>query len=72
MLCNSGEAMSLADDIPAPWRITDTGSAFVIKDARGCSVAWVYFQREDALKNEYLSRDQAEEMAKAIARLSKP
>ena len=63
--------MSLTDDIPAPWKITDTGTAFVIKDARGRSVAWVYYRREDALKNEYLTRDQAVEVAKAIARLSR-
>ena len=63
--------MSLTDDIPAPWRISDTGSAFKITDARGRSVAWVYYRREGALKAEYLTRDQAVEMAKAIARLSK-
>lgn len=63
--------MSLTDNIPAPWKITDTGSAVVIKDARGRSVAWVYYRREDALKNEYLTRDQAVEVAKAIARLSR-
>lgn len=63
--------MSLPPEIPTPWKITDTGSAFVIKDARGRSVAWVYYRREDALKAEYLTRDQAVEMAKAIARLSK-
>lgn len=62
--------MSLTDDIPAPWRISDTGSAFVVRDARGRSVAWVYYRREEALKSEYLTRDQAVEMAKAIARLS--
>ncbi|OBQ35805.1 MAG: hypothetical protein AN484_26055 [Aphanizomenon flos-aquae WA102] len=63
--------MSLTDDIPAPWRISDTGSALKITDARGRSVAWVYYRREDALGAEYLTRDQAVEMAKAIARLSR-
>lgn len=63
--------MNLTDDIPAPWRITDTGSAFKIEDARGRSVAWIYYRREDALKAEYLSQDQAREMARAIARLSR-
>ena len=43
---------------PAPWRISDTGSALKITDARGRSVAWVYYRREDALKAEYLTRDQ--------------
>lgn len=63
--------MSLTDDIPAPWRITDTGSALKITDARGRSVAWVYYRREEALKSEYLTREQAVEVAKAIARLSR-
>ena len=63
--------MNLTDDIPAPWRITYTGSAFKIGNARGRSVAWVYCWRKDALKAEYLSQDQAREMAKAIARLSR-
>lgn len=63
--------MNLTDEIPVPWKITDTGSAFKIEDARGRSVAWVYYRREDALKAEYLSQDQAREMARAIARLSR-
>jgi len=63
--------MSITDDIPAPWRIADTGSAFKISDARGRGVVWVYYRREDALRAKYLSREQAVEMAKAIARLSK-
>ena len=63
--------MSLTDDIPVPWRISDTGSVLKITDARGRSVAWVYYPREGALGAEYLTRDQAVEMAKAIARLSK-
>lgn len=64
--------MNLADEIPTPWRVTDTGSAFKITDARGRGVAWVYYRREDALGAEYLKRDQAVEMARAIARLSRP
>jgi hypothetical protein len=63
---------SLTDDIPTPWKITDTGSALKVADARGRGVAWVYYRREDALKNDYLTREQAVEVAKAIARLSKP
>ncbi len=64
--------MSLTDEIPVPWRVTDTGSAFKIADARGRGVAWVYYRRENALGSEYLTQDQAREMARAIARLSRP
>lgn len=63
--------MILTDEIPAPWKITDTGSAYKIVDARGRSVAWVYYARTDALKNDYLPKEQAVEVAKAIARLSR-
>jgi hypothetical protein len=64
--------VNLTDEIPPPWRLTDTGSAFKISDARGRGVAWVYYARTDALKAEYLTREQALEMARAIARLSRP
>lgn len=63
--------MSLTDEIPPPWKVVDTGSALKISDARGRGVAWVYYRREGALNAEYLTREQAVEMAKAIARLSK-
>jgi hypothetical protein len=63
---------NLTDDIPAPWKITDTGTAFKISDARGRGVAWVYYRHEGALRAEYMTRDQAVEVAKAIARLSRP
>ncbi len=56
---------------PVPWKITDTGSAFKVTDARGRPVAWCYYRRESALRNEYPSREEAEEMAKNIARLSR-
>lgn len=61
----------ITDEIPVPWKITDTGSAFKISDARGRAVAFIYYRRELALQNEYLTRDQAVEVAKAIARLSR-
>ena len=57
---------------PAPWKITDTGSAFKITDARGRGIAWVYYRREDALRNEHLSPEEARESAVRIARLSLP
>jgi hypothetical protein len=63
--------MALTDEIPAPWRITDTGSAFRIEDARGRGIVFVYYRRDEALKGDYLSREQAVELVKAIARLSR-
>ena len=63
--------MTFTDEIPVPWRLTDTGSAFKVSDARGRGVAWVYYARTDALTAEYLTREQALMVAQAIARLSR-
>ena len=43
-----------------------------ITDARGRSVAWVYYRREGALGAEYLTRDQAMEMAKPAVMVNQP
>lgn len=56
---------------PTPWKIVDTGSAFIVRDARGRGVAWVYYRREDALRATYLAPEDAREMAIKIARLSR-
>jgi hypothetical protein len=63
--------VSLTDEIPAPWTITDTGLALKIEDDHGRGVAWVHYRRGNALKAEYLTHEQAVEMAKAIVRMSK-
>jgi hypothetical protein len=62
--------MSLTDTFPTPWKIVDTGSAFKVMDARGRPIAWCYYRRETALRNEYPSQEEAKEMAQRIARLS--
>ncbi len=64
------KASDMTTIFPVPCKITDTGSAFKITDARGRPVAWCYYRRESALRNEYPSQEEAEEMAKNIARLS--
>lgn len=56
---------------PRPWKITDTGSSFKIADANGRGLAHVYYRRDPALRSEYLSVEDAKEMAKEIARLSR-
>ena len=57
---------------PTPTKITDTGSAFKIEDERGRPLAYVYYRREEALRNEYLSPEEARELAVTIARALKP
>ena len=60
-----------SDGVPAPWRISDTGSAFKITDARGRAISHVCYRRENVQTSEYLCREEAFEMAQAIARLSR-
>jgi hypothetical protein len=52
-------AASLTDTFPTPWKITDTGSAYKITDARGRPIAWCYYRKESALRNDYPSQDEA-------------
>jgi hypothetical protein len=62
--------MAIVEAFPTPWKIIDTGSAFKITDARGRPIAFCYYRRETALRNEYPSPEEAKMMAQAIARLS--
>ena len=40
-------------------------------DANGRALAYVYYSRNDALRGNYLTQDEARAMAQEIARLSK-
>jgi hypothetical protein len=59
---------------PAPWSVKEDNDRFTIKDANGFTVVWVC-HREDLhswdyqYANNYLSRDEARRIAKAISRL---
>lgn len=57
--------------MPAPWRARRLDAAFVIEDANGVPLAYVYFAegaRLSAMPNA-LNEDEARRVAKAIARL---
>ena len=51
---------------PAPWRVDVTeGGHFVIKDATGFSVCYVYARTDSALRNQYMTPAEAlEQIAK--------
>lgn len=59
---------------PAPWSVKEDNDRFTVKDANGFSIVWVC-HREDLYAwdyqyaGNYLSRDEARRIAKAIARL---
>jgi hypothetical protein len=58
-------------DLHTPWRIHDTGSAFIVKDATGRSIAHFYYRRELALRAEYASPEEAKAFAVEFAKLSR-
>ena len=59
-------------DIRTPWKIRDTGTAYIITDATGRKLAHFYYRRELALRAEYASPEEAKAFAVAFARLSRP
>jgi hypothetical protein len=55
---------------PAPWRVELTESGhFVVKDATGFSVCYVYARKDEALRSSYMTRAEAVMIAEAIASL---
>jgi hypothetical protein len=54
---------------PAPWRVELTeGGHFVVKDATGFSVCYVYARKDEALRSDYMTHAEAVVIAEAIAR----
>ena len=55
-----------ARTFPGPWRVETTeGGHFVVKDASGFSICYVYARKDEALRSTYMSHAGAV----AIARL---
>jgi hypothetical protein len=53
-----------------PWRVETTESGhFVVKDATGFSICYVYARKDDALRSSYMTHAEALVIAEAIARL---
>lgn len=58
--------------LPAtPWKIKDNGSCYRIVDAHGRNIAFFYYRENESLRDSYLNKAEAEELAKAVAQLSK-
>ena len=59
-----------ARSFPGPWHVEPTeGGHFVVKDAIGFSVCYVYARNESALRNQYMTHAEAVVIAEAIAKL---
>jgi hypothetical protein len=59
-----------ARSFPGPWRVDVTeGGHFVVNDATGFSVCYVYARKDEALRSGYMTHAEAVVMAEQIARL---
>jgi hypothetical protein len=55
---------------PAPWRVEQTkGGQFVIRDANGFALAYVYARSDPALQDRFLTPAEAVAITKRIAKL---
>jgi hypothetical protein len=53
-----------------PWRVEATeGSQFVVKDANGFALAYVYARRDATLRDKHLTPAEALAIAEALAKL---
>jgi hypothetical protein len=62
--------MRSARSFPGPWRVDVTeGGHFVVKDATGFSICYVYARKDEALRSSYMTHAEAVVIAEAIAKL---
>jgi hypothetical protein len=56
---------------PPPWSVEELDSCFVVKDANGQALAYMYFEKEPRrrFRRELLTRDEAERIAAVFAKL---
>jgi hypothetical protein len=57
---------------PPPWSVDELDSCFVVKDANGQALAYMYFEKEPLRRyrrSELLTRDEAQRIAAVFAKL---
>jgi hypothetical protein len=59
-----------ARNFPGPWWVETTeGGHFVVKDATGFSICYVYARKDEALRSSCMTHAEAMVIAQAIAKL---
>ena len=63
--------MNHARRFPPPWTIDDNGACFIVRDANGQALAYVYYEDEPdrRMATHRLTRDEARRIAIKIAKL---
>jgi hypothetical protein len=58
-------------NFPPPWSVEELDSCFVVKDANGQALAYMYFEKEPRrrFRRELLARDEAQRIAAIFAKL---
>lgn len=56
---------------PAPWKVEESRESYLVSDATGQALAYVYFEDEPTRQGitKRLSRDDAWQLARAITRI---
>ncbi len=63
--------MPAARRFPPPWTAEETGACYIVKDATGRALAYVYFEEEPGRRTaaNLLTHDEARRIASNIAKL---
>jgi hypothetical protein len=48
---------------PGPWRVEASDGAFIVRDANGFAVTYVYWKPQPALHDRYMTRAEAAPVA---------
>jgi hypothetical protein len=67
-------SMPAARRSPPPWQIEETDACFIVRDANGQALAYVYFEEEPGRRAaaKLLTRDEARRIAVNIVKQASP
>ena len=70
----NGRAAITSRRFPSPWSVEETDACFIVRDANGQALTYVYFEEEPGRRAaaHLLTRDEARRIAANIAKLPEP